>query len=448
MSTVNVLDSPSKASLQQKRRHQVTPPTESHIGSSTSVYLPNPSGSNNREISSSQISLFDDNNEETIIHSSEYRCLFSWFHDKCSINITDSKSLTMNFLLKYKIMNLETLYLLYINNRQFLVNLLPIGYMMTIENKLYLEFYKPLEELSIYEVSLLLNNLGFSSYVIDLMKRNELNGMILTTMINLEEELKTIKIPLLQAKSLAVKFQEFKICGVPKKYLQMENTNHEMKSNSSTLGGDSPLPTLNQQSFNSSSSSFSSTAAMNNTEIKLDTQDSCLSNPEGQPIEPFDLAVKYLVDPGRFSAGSGNNGEDDTNSLNEHNLMDYIDFEIMSSIDEEEDIFIKELFSKNNNERFEQEEGITTTQPPGATTASPSTTLCIDTHFNDELLLRSATSTGSTSGNPFRRITRSISSPSMLNPDNKQDIATSKVRIFDFLPSSFRSVVSFIPSLL
>jgi hypothetical protein len=105
MSTNNEIDSPSaQASIHQKRRHQVTPPTECHSVFNNDTLLSDPTESlnNNHEVSSSEISLFNYDHEDTIINSPDYRCLFSWFHHKCFINAQDSKSITMNFLLKYK----------------------------------------------------------------------------------------------------------------------------------------------------------------------------------------------------------------------------------------------------------------------------------------------------------------------------------------------------------
>ena len=179
-------------------------------------------------IEESNAGLFEEPTEEEIKRLPEFENLSNWFYDACSFTMTDARAVTLLLIQKHKITDLLSICLLYMRDRSFLVKLFPVGYLLKVEHALHLEFYKNLEELSETEVYMLLRNFGFPKDVCDVFFSNNLNGMVLHSLLNVENELVSVHVPVLFAKTLARKLIEWKTCGVPRKYLKPQQDNIQL----------------------------------------------------------------------------------------------------------------------------------------------------------------------------------------------------------------------------
>jgi hypothetical protein len=178
---------------------------------------------------------FDEVSEETLLNSVEYQTLRHWFTERCNFPLQDAKRTSLRLVRDFKVKDLQTMYYLLMRDSKFLSQFLPVGYLVTVEQQLHSEFYRIFEQLTAAEIYQLFRNLGFSKGLCELFYVNEISGLVLQSLMNVETELTNLRVPSLVARSVAYKIMEWKACGVPKKYFLTNPDNVDVQEELSQL---------------------------------------------------------------------------------------------------------------------------------------------------------------------------------------------------------------------
>lgn len=258
----------------------------------------------------------DETEEMRILQSPEYSLLVQWFIATCNFSQIDAEAFTYQLIEYHKITDLTTLYYLLLRDRNYLIKILPIGYLMILEQQLYKHFYKNLDEINSIELYHLFNNIGLSKNIIELLIWTyELNGFLLATNYQLEQELMTLNISPLIVKSLIMKVQVWKTCGVPLKDLQPKNEGSIISPEIvSSIASDSTVALHNTEE--------------GNIESKEDTENNQKSKEEeiGTNLDTsFETALRECFQSNPVEL-------EDSEGLK---LNELFDFEIMSEFEEE-----------------------------------------------------------------------------------------------------------------
>lgn len=164
---------------------------------------------------------------ESAVQSPEYRELVTWFQSQCNFSQVEAEIFTFQLIVYHKITSLEMLFLLHLRDPKFLPQILSVGHLLNLEQMLFNHFYKKLKELSCEELYFLLRNSGFAQDMVEqLIRKHDLSGLFLASMPNLEEELVNLHLPSTAVKLLSHMVQEWKVCGVPRNYLQPGEGNY------------------------------------------------------------------------------------------------------------------------------------------------------------------------------------------------------------------------------
>jgi hypothetical protein len=178
---------------------------------------------------------FDEVSEEALLSSVEYQTLSRWFTERCNFPLQDAQRTSLRLIRDFKVKDLQTMYYLLMRDSKFLNQFLPVGYLVTVEQQLHSEFYRIFEQLSAAEIYQLFRNLGFSKGLCELFYVNEISGLVLQSLMNVETELTNLRVPSLVARSVAYKIMEWKACGVPRKYFLTNPDNVDVREELSQL---------------------------------------------------------------------------------------------------------------------------------------------------------------------------------------------------------------------
>ena len=258
-----------------------------------------------------------DREEETIMNSIEYQNLVNWLVEKCKFAFSDAKTFAFSLIAHHRVFNIQMLYDLFIRDRNYLSQMLPIGYLITLEQQLFAQFFKKLETLSEQELFILLINNGFSKATIErLIYTYEVCGALLSSISNLEQELLNLGLVPIVVKALVAKVQQWKICGVPMVELKDSNQedetavphNHQLHRQS---------PSAQNKVIFSASEQAHPVPAEAMVEVSSNSLEDCLDT----------IARTYS----EIEQQEGRNADE----LSETKLIELFDFEIMSNFDQE-----------------------------------------------------------------------------------------------------------------